>query len=81
MTQLVVTLKDNSYVPNIRRIVKSLQGVESVSVAIKDKSVSQKKSTVGKSRGSAVFLKGLTVQADTSSERLIDEYLSEKYGL
>lgn len=30
MTQLVITLKDQSYLPNIRRIVKSLQGVESV---------------------------------------------------
>ena len=26
MTQLVITLKDQSYLPNIRRIVKSLQG-------------------------------------------------------
>ena len=32
MTQLVITLKDQSYLPNIRRIVKSLQGVERVSV-------------------------------------------------
>ena len=32
MTQLVITLKDQSYLPNIRRIVKSLQGVESVSM-------------------------------------------------
>ncbi len=32
MTQLVITLKDQSYLPNIRRIVKSLQGVEKVSV-------------------------------------------------
>ena len=28
MTQLVITLKDQSYLPNIRRIVKSLVGVE-----------------------------------------------------
>ena len=28
MTQLVITLKDQSYLPNIRRIVKSLEGVE-----------------------------------------------------
>ena len=27
MTQLVITLKDQSYLPNIRRIVKSLVGV------------------------------------------------------
>ena len=32
MTQLVITLKDQSYLPNIRRIVKSLVGVEKVSV-------------------------------------------------
>lgn len=31
MTQLVITLKDESYLPNIRRIVKSLVGVEKVS--------------------------------------------------
>ena len=31
MTELVVTLKDPSYLPNIRRIVKSLVGVEKVS--------------------------------------------------
>jgi len=30
MTQLVITLKDQSYLPNIRRIVKSLVGVEKV---------------------------------------------------
>ena len=32
MTQLVITLKDSSYLPNIRRIIKSLVGVEKVSV-------------------------------------------------
>ena len=32
MTQLVITLKDQSYLSNIRRIIKSLQGVEKVSV-------------------------------------------------
>ncbi len=31
MTQLVITLKDQSYLPNIRRIVKSLVGVEKTS--------------------------------------------------
>ncbi|MBR4920377.1 MAG: hypothetical protein IKZ62_03540 [Prevotella sp.] len=31
MAQLVITLKDSSYMPNIRRIVKSLVGVEKVS--------------------------------------------------
>ena len=31
MKQLVITLKDESYLPNIRRIVKSLVGVEKVS--------------------------------------------------
>ena len=32
MIELVVTLKDSSYLPNVRRIVKSLVGVEKVSV-------------------------------------------------
>ena len=32
MTELVITLKDSSYLPNIRRIVKSLVGVEKVSI-------------------------------------------------
>ena len=32
MTQLVITLKDSSYLPNILRIIKSLVGVEKVSV-------------------------------------------------
>lgn len=32
MTELVITLKDPSYLPNVRRIVKSLVGVEKVSV-------------------------------------------------
>ena len=32
MTELVITLKDSSYQPNVRRIVKSLVGVEKVSV-------------------------------------------------
>ena len=33
MTQLVITLKDQSYLPNIRRILKSLVGVEKVTTA------------------------------------------------
>lgn len=33
MTQLVITLKDQSYMPNIRRIVRSLVGVEKVTTA------------------------------------------------
>ena len=33
MTQLMVTLKDQSYLPNIRRILKSLVGVEKVTTA------------------------------------------------
>ena len=33
MTQLVVTLKDQSYLPNIRRILKSLVGAEKVTTA------------------------------------------------
>jgi hypothetical protein len=33
MTQLVITLKDQSNLPNIRRILKSLVGVEKVTTA------------------------------------------------
>ena len=33
MTQLVITLKDQSYLSNIRRICKSLVGVEKVTMA------------------------------------------------
>ena len=36
MTQLVITLKDKSYLPNIRRILKSLVGVEKVTTAKTD---------------------------------------------
>ena len=44
MTQLVITLKDQSYLPNIRRIVKSLVGVEKVTTAnITDKPTAKKK--------------------------------------
>lgn len=32
MTELIITLKDASYLPNIRRIIKSLVGVEKVSM-------------------------------------------------
>ncbi len=32
MTQIIITLKDKSYLPNIRRILKSLVGVEKVTV-------------------------------------------------
>ena len=44
MTQLVITLKDQSYLPNIRRILKSLVGVEKVTTAKTDaKPASRKK--------------------------------------
>lgn len=33
MPQLIITLKDQSYLPNIRRIVKSLVGVEKVTTS------------------------------------------------
>ena len=36
MTQLVITLKDQSNLPNIRRILKSLVGVEKVTTAKTD---------------------------------------------
>ena len=58
MTQLVITLKDPSFLPNIRRIVKSLQGVESVSVSKQKLSKSQKegkKSEKGTGRGPGCF--------------------------
>ena len=59
MTQLVITLKDQSYLPNIRRIVKSLQGVESVSTS--RKKIASTYPTVKESRRrSAHFLKEVT---------------------
>ena len=80
MTQIVITLKDQSYLPNVRRIVRSLQGVDSVRVS-KQKRVSRKKNSIATKGGSAHFLKGLTVPAATSSRQLLDEYLEEKYGV
>ena len=82
MTQLVVTLSDQSYLPNIRRIVKSLQGVESVSVPRKKKVIAiHKTPPVATQRRSANFLKGLTVPQGKTSRQLIDEYLEDKYGV
>jgi len=43
MTQLVITLKDQSYLSNIRRIVKSLVGVEKVSTTTIPKVTSRKR--------------------------------------
>ena len=83
MTQLVITLRDKSYLSNIRRIVKSLQGVESVSVA-RQKRVTGKAKKVSSASvhsGSAIFLKGLVAPVDTSQRQLVEEYLEEKYGL
>ena len=80
MTQIFITLQDQSYLPNIRRIVRSLQGVHSVRVS-RMKDVPQKKNSRTDRRGSATFLKGLTIPASTSSRELVDEYLEEKYGV
>jgi hypothetical protein len=43
MTQLVITLKDQSYLPNIRRILKSLVGVEKVTTAKTDAKTTARK--------------------------------------
>ena len=43
MTQLVITLKDQSYLPNIRRILKSLVGVEKVTTAKTDAKTAPRK--------------------------------------
>jgi hypothetical protein len=45
------------------------------------KDVPQKKNSRTDRRGSATFLKGLTIPASTSSRELVDEYLEEKYGV
>lgn len=79
MTQLVITLKDQSYLPNIRRIVKSLQGVERVSIPRKKKA-SMHSTEENPKRSSATFLKGLSVPKG-ASRQLINEYLEEKYGV
>ena len=80
MTQIVITLKDQSYLPNIRRIVKSLQGVERVSVTRQKESEATAKARMSGARSSKGFLKGLSVPADTTSRQLVDDYLEEKYG-
>lgn len=81
MTQLVITLKDRSYLSNIRRIVKSLQGVDRVSVSRQKKTnVASANTLAGRKRRSADFLKGLSVPDGTTSREMIDDYLAEKYG-
>ena len=79
MTQLVITLKDQSYLPNIRRIVKSLQGVEKVNVA-RQKPV---KLHVRKDNpmGALDEIGELIRSTGKSSNQLIGEYLSEKYSI
>ena len=93
MTQLVVTLKDQSYLPNVRRIVKSLQGVEHVSKPRKDIPLYVKRKTAVKK--SQATLKSefsdplealesighLIRSTGKTSEQLIDEYVIEKYGV
>ena len=101
MTQLVITLKDQSYLPNIRRIVKSLQGVESVSTSRKQvtsagskPSSAIRRSKVGTRKGKVLSVTEATDPLEAlesignlvrstgkTSERLIDEYLTEKYGV
>lgn len=101
MTQLVITLKDQSYLPNIRRIVKSLQGVESVSTSRKQVTSTASKPASAIRRGNTISRKGKAMSAagDTdplealesigslvrstgrTPEHLIDEYLTEKYGV
>jgi len=101
MTQLVITLKDQSYLPNIRRIVKSLQGVESVSTSKKrvTSTGSKPSAAICKSKTSTHKGKVLSVPEVTdpldalesigklvrdsgrTSKQLINEYLTEKYGI
>lgn len=63
MTQLVITLKDQSYLPNIRRIVKSLQGVESVSIPRKQTESALRKPTSTIRRSKLGTRKGKTLSA------------------
>ena len=81
MTQLVVTLKDQSYLPNIRRIVRSLQGVERVRVARQTATNIPSRPRTVELRGSSQFLKGLSIPQDTTSEQLINEYIEDKYNV
>lgn len=97
MTQLIITLKDQSYLPNIRRIVKSLQGVERVSTSRKPASVAGKRtlsSTSIRKRQNVVHnselldplealdsIGQLVRSTGKPSKQLIDEYLVEKYAL
>ncbi len=97
MTQLVVTLRDRSFLPSVRRIVKSLQGVEHVSTPRKDILIRTRKSVSAKQQGKtsehitadeisdpieALEDIGRIIRnTGKTSEQLIDEYLEEKYGL
>ena len=102
MTQLVITLKDQSYLPNIRRIVKSLQGVESVSTSKKRVTSTGSKpsaaicrsKTSTHNKGKVLSVPEVTDPLDAlesigklvrdsgrTSKQLINEYLTEKYGI
>ena len=70
MTQLVITLKDQSYLPNIRRIVKSLVGVEKVSTA---KTAARPKKRLSRYEPSLLDAKEGRVNTYESSEEFFKE--------
>lgn len=70
MTQLVITLKDQSYLPNIRRIVKSLQGVESVSTPRKQAESALRKPASTIRRSKAGTRKGKTLTSSGATDPL-----------
>ena len=68
MTQLVITLKDQSYLPNIRRIIKSLVGVEKVTTAKKADKPTAKKKRLSRYEQSLLDAKEGRVNSSESSE-------------
>lgn len=73
MTQLVITLKDQSYLPNIRRIVKSLVGVEKVSTTTAVTKTTSRKRHLTRYEKSMLDLKEGRVYEYNSLDDLIKE--------
>jgi hypothetical protein len=68
MTQLVITLKDRSYLPNIRRILKSLVGVEKVTTAKTDAKPAARKKRLSRYEQSLLDVKEGRVNSYENSE-------------
>ncbi len=73
MTQLVITLKDQSYLPNIRRIVKSLVGVEKVSTAKPAKKAAERGRRLSRYEQSLLDAKEGRVHSYKNSEEFFEK--------